>query len=93
MRENAELSREKTPLATMSGDPTLLKSVGQSPAIRTYFQKHDGFMEAVRTGYKDDPVLTKVAETPKHHPTFDVDHGLIHARNSGREKVLCVPRT
>ena len=30
---------------------------------------------------------------PKHHPTFSVDHGLIHARNSGEEKVLCVPRT
>ena len=45
-------------------------------------------MEEVRTGYKDDPVLAKVVETPKHHPTFSVDHGLIHARNSGEEKVL-----
>ena len=93
MREKAELSREKTPLATMSGDPTLLESVGQSPAIHTYFQKHNGFMEAVRMGYKDDPVLAKVAEMPKHHPTFNMDHRLIHTRNSGREKVLCVPWT
>ena len=93
MREHAEPSRERTPLVTTSGDPTLLKSAGQSPAICTYFQKHDGFMEAVRTGYKDDPILAKVVETPKHHPMFSVDHGLIHARNSGREKVLCIPRT
>ena len=91
MHEHAEPSREKTPLATTSGDPTLLESVGQSPAICTYFQKHNGFMEAVRTGYKDDPVLTKVAETPKHHPMFNVDHRLIHARNSGGGKVLCIP--
>ena len=93
MCEKAELNREKTPLATTSGDPTLLESVGQSPAICTYFQKHDGFMEVVRTGYKDDPVLAKVAEMQKHHPTFNMVHGLIHARNSGREKVLCIPRT
>ena len=93
MCENAEPSREKTPLATMSGDPTLLKSVGQSPAIHTYFQKHNGFMEAVRMGYKDNPVLAKVADKPKHHPTFSMDHRLIHARNSGGEKVLCIPWT
>ena len=94
MHKHTEPSRERTPLVTTSGDPTLLKSVGQSPAIRTYFQKHDGFMEAVRMGYtKDNPVLAKVVETPKHHPTFSVDHGLIHARNSGGEKVLCVPQT
>ena len=91
MHKHAEPSREKTPLATMSGDPTLLESVGQSPAICTYFQKHNNFMEAVRTGYKDDPVLAKVAEKPTYHPTFNVDHGLIHARNSGGEKVLCIP--
>ena len=55
MHEHAEPCRERTPLVTTSGDPTLLESAGQSPAICTYFQKHDGFMEAVRTGYKDDP--------------------------------------
>ena len=93
MRENAEPSREKTSLATTSGDPTLLESVGQSPAIHTYFQKHESFMEAVRMGYKDDPVLEKVADKPKHHPTFSMDHGLIHTRNSGGEKVLCIPWT
>ena len=92
MREHAEPCRERTPLVTTSGDPTLLESAGQSPAICTYFQKHDGFMEAVRTGYKDDPILAKVVEMPKHHPMFSVDHGLIHARNSGGEKVLCVPQ-
>jgi len=48
-------------------------------------------MEAVRTGYKDDPVLAKVAEKPKHHPTFSMDSGLIHAVNSGGERVLCIP--
>ena len=93
MCKHAEPCRERTPLVTTSGDPTLLESAGQSPAIRTYFQKHHGFMEAVRMGYKDDPILAKVVETPKHHPMFSVDHGLIHARNSGGEKVLCVPRT
>ena len=93
MHEHAEPSRERTPLVTTSGDFTLLESAGQSPAIRTYFQKHDGFMEVVRTGYKDDPIFMKVVETPKHHPTFSVDHGLIHAKNSGGEKVLCVPQT
>ena len=59
MCEHAEPCRERTPLITTSGDPTLLKSAGQSPAIRTYFQKHDGFMEAVRMGYKDDPYLRR----------------------------------
>ena len=49
-------------------------------------------MEVVRTGYKDDPILAKVVKMPKHHPTFSVDHGLIHTRNSGGEKVLCVPQ-
>ena len=93
MRENTELSREETPLATTSGDPTLLESAGQSTTICTYFHKHNGFMEAARTGYKDDPVLAKVAKKPKHHPTFSVDHRLIHTRNSGGEKVLCIPQT
>jgi len=50
-------------------------------------------MGAVRTGYKNDPVLAKVAEKPRHHPTFSMDGGLIHTVNSGGERVLCIPRT
>jgi len=91
LREHAEPSRERTAPARTSEDLTLLESAGQSPATRTHFHQQDSFMEAVRTGYKDDPVLAKVAEKPKHHPTFSIDSGLIHAVNSGGERVLCVP--
>jgi len=93
LREHAELSRERTAPTHMSEDLTLLESMGQSPATRTHFQQQDSFMEAVRTGYKDNPVLAKVAEKPKHHPTFSMDSGLIHTMNSGGERVLCVPQT
>jgi len=89
--EHAELSRERTAPTCMSEDLTLLKSMGQSPATHTHFQQQDSFMEAVRTGYKDNLVLAKVAEKPKHHPTFSMGGGLIHAVNSGGERVLCVP--
>jgi len=91
--EHTEPSRERTAPTRTSEDLTLLKSVGQSPATRTHFQQQDSFMEAVRTRYKDDPVLAKVAEKPKHHPTFSIDGGLICAVNSGGERVLCIPRT
>jgi len=93
LREHAELSRERPAPTCTSEDLTLLESAGQLPATCTHFQQQDSFMEAVRTGYKDDPVLAKVAEKPKHHPTFSMDSGLIHAVNSGGERVLCIPRT
>jgi len=38
------------------------------------------------------PVLAKMAEKPKHHPTFSMGSGLIHTMNSGGERVLCIPR-
>jgi len=91
LREHAEPSRERTAPTCMSEDLTLLESAGQSPATRTHFQQQDSFMGAVRTGYKDDPVLAKVAEKPRHHPTFSMDGGLIHTMNSGGERVLCIP--
>ena len=91
LREHAEPSRERTAPACTSEDLTLLESAGQSPATHTHFQQQDSFMGAVRTGYKDHLVLAKVAEKPKHHPTFSMDGGLIHAMNSGGERVLCVP--
>jgi len=93
LHEHAEPSKERTAPTHMSEDLTLLESAGQSPATRTHFQQQDSFMEAVRTRYRDDPVLAKVAEKPKHHPTFSIDGGLIHAMNSGGERILCVPRT
>jgi len=93
LHEHAEPSRERTAPACTSEDPTLLESTGQSPATRTHFQQQDSFMGAVRTRYKDNPVLAKVAEKPKHHHTFSMDGRLIHAVNSGGERVLCVPRT
>jgi len=77
LREHAELSRERTAPAHTSEDLTLLESAGQSPATRTHFHQQDSFMEAVRAGYKDNPVLAKVAEKPKHHPTFSMDSGLL----------------
>jgi len=89
--EHAELSRKRTPPARTSEDLTLLESAGQSPATCTHFQQQDSFMGAVRTRYKDDLVLAKVAEKPRHHPTFSMDGGLIHSVNSGGERVLCVP--
>jgi len=91
LHEHTELSRERTAPTHMSEDLTLLESMGQSPATRTHFQQQDSFMGAVRTGYKDDLVLAKVAEKPKHHPTFSMDSGLIHTVNSGGERVLCIP--
>jgi len=93
LREHAEPSMERTAPACTSEDLTLLESVGKSPATCTHFQQQDSFMEAVRTGYKDDLVLAKVAEKPKHHPMFSMDSGLIHAVNSGGERVLCIPQT
>jgi len=93
LHEHTEPSRERTAPAHTSEDLTLLESMGQSPATRTHFQQQDSFMEAVRTGYKDNLVPAKVAEKPKHHPTFSMDSRLIHAVNSGGERVLCVPRT
>jgi len=83
--EHTQPSRERTAPTHTSEDLTLLKSMGQSPATRTHFQQQGSFMEAVRTRYKDDLVLAKVAEKPEHHPTFSMD--------SGGERVLCIPQT
>jgi len=91
LREHAELSRERTAPAHTSEDLTLLESVGLSPATHTHFQQQDSFMEAIRNGYRDDLVLAKVAEKPKHHPMFSIDSRLIDAMNSGGERVLCIP--
>jgi hypothetical protein len=50
-----------------------------------------GFFDAIRRGYKDEPLLAKVVAQPKHFPQFMERNGLLYMKNRENKEVLCLP--
>jgi len=50
------------------------------------------FLEAIKSGYKNDPMFSKVLENPGHYLNFRVFEGIIHTKNRLGDECLCIPR-
>ena len=93
MAAHAERSKEDNPIKGLKDNPSLLKSVDNSPDLPGQLQDNEGLQKAITTGYKTDPVLLKVWSSPEHHATFWLKDNLLYTNNHGGEEVLCVPQT
>ena len=51
------------------------------------------FLAAVRDGYKNDSVFSKVVNNPGHYPVFRVINDLVYTKNHLGQDCLCVPRS
>jgi len=91
MATNAERSKGEDLSESLGDDPSLLESAGSSPDLPNHIRAKPGLEGTISAGYKNDSVLSKVFEEPKHFATFRVRDNLIYTDNRGGEEVLCVP--
>ena len=70
MAAHAERSEENNLIEGLGDNPSLLKSMGNSPDLPGQLQDHEGLQEAITVGYKTDLVLLKVWSSPEHHTAF-----------------------
>lgn len=76
---------------TQQVDPTVFESRQRGSDLRAQVNRDDSFETAIRNGYADDTLFSKVLQHPEHHAAFSVRDGLIWSKNVGGEDVLCVP--
>ena len=90
MAAHAERSEKDNLIEGSGDDSSLLKSMSSSLNLPGQLQDNEGLWEAITAGYKTDPVLSKVWNSPEHHATFQLRDNLLYTDNCGREEVLCV---
>jgi integrase-like protein len=93
MASAAERTTEEAPRTIVEEDPTVLESAGTLREPLVEYGGQPGFFNAVRKGYKDEPLLNKVAAQPNHFPQFSERNGLIYTKNREENEVLCLPHT
>src|SRR5882762_581873 len=50
------------------------------------------FLEAVKSGYKNNPMRSKVLENPGHYLNFIVFEAIVHTKKFLGDECLCIPR-
>src|ERR1700692_5126840 len=50
------------------------------------------FLEAIKSGYKNDPMFFKVLKNPGHYLNFRVVEGIIHTKNHLGDECICILR-
>ena len=90
MAAHAKRNEKDNPIKGLGDDSSLLKSMGSSPNLPGQLQDNKGLQKAITAGYKTDPVLLKIWNSPEHHATFQLRDNLLYTNNYGREEVLCV---
>lgn len=53
----------------------------------------DGFLKAIKTGYREDSLFSKVLGSPNDYPHFVIKDKLIWTKNVQDDEVLCIPST
>jgi len=74
-------------------DITVGEALQNGPSLRRKVLGDKSFLQAVKDGYKEDSVFSKVVDNPGHYPTFRLNEGLMHTKNRLGENCLCIPRS
>jgi hypothetical protein len=73
-------------------DMTVGEALQNGPLLDKIFLGDGLFLEAIKSGYKNNPMFSKVLENPGHYLNFRVFEGIIHTRNRLGDECLCIPR-
>ena len=76
-----------------SNDPTVMESRAWNQDLRKLlFDNHSELLKAVRNGYEQDPLYSKILDDPNSYRAFKVKDKLLWVCNCIGERVLCIPR-
>src|SRR5882762_1344216 len=73
-------------------DMTVGEALQNGPPLDKIFLGDGLFLEAVKSGYKNDPIFFKVLENPGHYLNFRVFEGIVRTKNHLGDECLCIPR-
>jgi|SRR5882762_4082950 len=73
-------------------DMTVGEALQNGPPLDKIFLGDGLFLEAIKSGYKNNPMFSKVLENLGHYLNFRVFEGIIHTRNRLGDECLCIPR-
>lgn len=85
------LSHEE-PRPDDSTELTVNDAIQSGPSLRAITFGDSSFMLAVKQGYKQDTMFSKVINHPEHFTTFRLIDGLLLVKNRAGEECLCIPR-
>jgi hypothetical protein len=74
-------------------DMTVGEALQNGPSLRKVVLGDKTFLQAVKDGYSEDSVFSKVIDNPGHYPIFRVMDGIIHIKNRLGEECMCIPRS
>ena len=90
MASAAERTAEEAPHTNVEEDLTVLESAGILREPLVEYGDQPEFFDAVRKGYKEEPLLGKVAAQPSHFPQFTERNGLLYTKYREEKEVLCL---
>ena len=95
MAEAARIANVPDPLTHGDDDRdmTVAEALQDGPSLRKIVLGDKTFLTAVRDGYRNDNIFSKVVDNPGHYPLFRVADGLVHTKNRMGQDCLCVPRS
>jgi hypothetical protein len=76
----------------LGNDITVGEALQNGPPLDKIVLGDGLFLEAVKSGYKNDPMFSKILENPGHYLNFRVFEGIIHTKNRLGDECICIPR-
>src|SRR5882762_11744503 len=73
-------------------DMTVGEALQNGPPLDKIVLRDGLFLEAIKLGYKNDPMFSKVLKNPGHYLNFRVSEGIIYTKNRLGDECLCIPR-
>src|SRR6202790_5676785 len=73
-------------------DMTVGEALQNGPPLDRIVLGDGLFLEAIKSGYQNDPMLSKILENPGHYLNFRVFKGIVHTKNRLGDECLCIPR-
>jgi hypothetical protein len=73
-------------------DMTVGEALQNGPLLDKIVLGDGLLLEAIKSGYKNDPMFSKVLEHPGHYLNFRVFEGIIHTKNRLGDECLCILR-
>jgi hypothetical protein len=74
-------------------DMTVGEALQNGPSLRKIVLGDKTFLQAVRDGYIEDNMFSKVIDNPGHYPLFRIADGIIHTKNRLGDECMCIPRS
>jgi len=74
-------------------DMTIGEALQNSSPLDKIVLGDSSFLEAIKSGYKNNSMFSKILDNPGHYLNFRVFKGLIHTKNCLGDECLCIPRT